>query len=73
MYLLEQRIDSRLLLAGNMTLQPGFQGLDHRVEGTLEAADRVTEAALWVGCHPGLSPPMIDWITECVTNWVEKR
>jgi dTDP-4-amino-4,6-dideoxygalactose transaminase len=56
-----------------MTLQPGFQGLDHRVEGTLEAADRVTEAALWVGCHPGLSPPMIDWIAECVTNWAEQR
>ena len=33
LYLLEQRIDSRLLLAGNMTLQPGFQGLDHRVDG----------------------------------------
>ena len=73
MHLLEQRIDSRLLLAGNMTLQPGFQGLDHRVEGTLEVADRVTEAALWVGCHPGLSTPMIDWIAECVTNWVGKR
>ena len=73
MHLLEQRIDSRLLLAGNMTLQPGFQGLDHRVEGSLEVADRVTEAALWVGCHPGLSTPMIDWTAECVTNWLEKR
>ena len=26
LHLLEHRIDSRLLLAGNMTLQPGFQG-----------------------------------------------
>ena len=67
------RIDSRLLLAGNMTLQPGFQGLDHRVHKDLGAADRITEAALWVGCHPGLSPPMIDWIAECVTNWLRER
>jgi CDP-6-deoxy-D-xylo-4-hexulose-3-dehydrase len=73
MHLLEHRIDSRLLLAGNMTLQPGFQGLDHRVAGPLDAADRVTEAALWVGCHPGLSPAMIDWLADRVTNWLEQR
>jgi CDP-6-deoxy-D-xylo-4-hexulose-3-dehydrase len=73
LHLLEHRIDSRLLLAGNMTLQPGFQGLDHRVHKDLGAADRITEAALWVGCHPGLSPPMIDWIAECVTNWLRER
>jgi CDP-6-deoxy-D-xylo-4-hexulose-3-dehydrase len=73
LHLLGARIDSRLLLAGNMTLQPGFQGLDHRVERSLDASDRITEAALWVGCHPGLSDPMIDWIAECVTNWVRGR
>jgi CDP-6-deoxy-D-xylo-4-hexulose-3-dehydrase len=73
MHLLEHRIDSRLLLAGNMTLQPGFQGLDHGVAGSLATADRVTEAALWVGCHPGLSTSMINWVAECVTNWVEQR
>jgi CDP-6-deoxy-D-xylo-4-hexulose-3-dehydrase len=73
LHLLERRIDSRLLLAGNMTLQPGFQGLDHRVAGPLEASDRVTEATLWVGCHQGLGPQMIEWIADCVTNWLEAR
>jgi hypothetical protein len=56
-----------------MTLQPGFQGLDHRVHKDLGVSDRITEAALWVGCHPGLSPPMINWIAECVTNWLRER
>jgi CDP-6-deoxy-D-xylo-4-hexulose-3-dehydrase len=73
LHLLEHRIDSRLLLAGNMTLQPGFQGLDHRVEGPLRASDRVTEASLWVGCHQGLGAQMIEWVADCVTNWVEAR
>jgi CDP-6-deoxy-D-xylo-4-hexulose-3-dehydrase len=73
LHLLERRIDSRLLLAGNMTLQPGFEGLDHRADQDLSVAGRITESALWVGCHQGLSPPMIDWVAECVTNWLQMR
>jgi CDP-4-dehydro-6-deoxyglucose reductase, E1 len=65
-FLLERRIDTRLLLAGNMVRQPGFQGREHRVAGSLEHADRITEAALWVGCWPGLTDEMLDWIVESV-------
>jgi CDP-4-dehydro-6-deoxyglucose reductase, E1 len=63
-FLLERRIDSRLLLGGNLTRQPGLAGLEHRIAGTLGNADRTTEASLWVGCYPGLTEPMIDWIAE---------
>jgi CDP-6-deoxy-D-xylo-4-hexulose-3-dehydrase len=63
-FLLERRIDSRLLLGGNLTRQPALAGLEHRVAGSLANADRITEASLWVGCYPGLSEPMIDWIAE---------
>ncbi len=72
LHLLERRVDSRLLLAGNLTLQPGFQGLQHRVAGPLPAADRITEAALWVGCHQQLTEPMVDWIAESVTHFVQR-
>jgi CDP-6-deoxy-D-xylo-4-hexulose-3-dehydrase len=65
-FLLERRIDSRLLLGGNLTRQPALQGLDHRIAGSLQNADRVTEASVWVGCYPGLTEPMIDWIAESV-------
>lgn len=73
LHLLERRVDSRLLLAGNLTLQPGFQGLAHRVAGPLPVADRMTEAALWVGCHQQLDAPMIDWVAESVTDFVHRR
>jgi CDP-6-deoxy-D-xylo-4-hexulose-3-dehydrase len=65
-FLLERRIDTRLLLAGNLVRQPGFQGLRHRVSGELAHADRITEASLWVGCWPGLTTDMLDWIVESV-------
>jgi CDP-4-dehydro-6-deoxyglucose reductase, E1 len=66
--LLRRGIDSRLLLAGNMVRQPGFQGLEHRVVGSLANADRVTEAALWVGCQPSLTEPMLDHIAESIAD-----
>jgi CDP-6-deoxy-D-xylo-4-hexulose-3-dehydrase len=34
------------------------------VAGSLAGADRATEASAWVGCYPGLTEPMIDWIAE---------
>ena len=63
-FLLERRIDSRLLLGGNLTRQPALQGREHRIAGPLTNADRITEASLWVGCYPALSEAMLDWIAE---------
>jgi CDP-4-dehydro-6-deoxyglucose reductase, E1 len=72
LFLLERRIDSRLVLAGNLTRQPGYQRLRHRVAGSLTGADRVTEASLWVGCYPGLSDEMIDWIAESISDFLRR-
>ena len=69
-FLLERRIDTRLLLAGNLVRQPGFRGREHRVAGELTHADRITEASLWVGCWPGLSTQMLDWIVESVGDFL---
>ncbi len=67
LHLLRRRVHSRLLLAGNMTRQPGFQGLSHRISGSLDDADRITASSVWVGCHQQLSEAMVDWIAEAVT------
>jgi CDP-6-deoxy-D-xylo-4-hexulose-3-dehydrase len=69
-FLLERGIDTRLMLAGNLVRQPGFQGREHRVCGPLTHADRITEASIWVGCWPGLSTEMLDWIVESVAAFI---
>jgi CDP-6-deoxy-D-xylo-4-hexulose-3-dehydrase len=71
LFLRERKIDSRLLLAGNLTRQPGYQGREHRVVGSLPNADRLTEAALWIGVHPRLTDPMVDWLVESVTAFLD--
>ena len=70
LHLQERRIDSRLMLAGNLTRQPGYLGLTHRVAGELTAADRITDASVWVGVYPGLSDEMIDWIAESIAAFL---
>jgi CDP-6-deoxy-D-xylo-4-hexulose-3-dehydrase len=71
-FLLERKIDTRLLLAGNLVRQPGFQGREHRVAGDLPHADRITEASIWVGCWPGLSTEMLDWIVDSVAAFLAR-
>jgi CDP-4-dehydro-6-deoxyglucose reductase, E1 len=72
-FLLERKIDSRLMLGGNLTRQPGFLGHEHRIVGPLENADRITEASIWVGCYPGLTNAMVDWVAESVGAFVRDR
>jgi CDP-4-dehydro-6-deoxyglucose reductase, E1 len=71
-FLQTRRVDSRLLLAGNLTRQPAYQGLEHRVAGSLEASDRITDASVWVGVYPGLTDEMIDWVAESITEFVQR-
>ena len=72
-FLEERKIDSRLLLAGNMTRQPAYLPLEHRISGDLTGANLVTDGSVWVGCHPGLSRPMIDWLVESIHNFFASR
>jgi CDP-6-deoxy-D-xylo-4-hexulose-3-dehydrase len=69
-HLAERQIDSRLALGGNLTRQPGYLGLDHRIVGPLENADRLTEACVWIGTYPGLSDAMVDYVAESVVDFV---
>ncbi len=71
-FLQERRVDSRLMLAGNMTRQPAYRGIDHRVSGELTGADRVTEASIWLGCSPNIPDAAIDWAAESVAAFLAR-
>ena len=63
-----RKIATRMLFAGDMTRQPAFEGVPHRVVGALENTERVMRETFWIGVWPGLTPPMIDWM---VTSFAE--
>ena len=49
------------------------RGASTASSGSLDNADRVTEATVWVGCYPGLSDEMVDWIAESIAAFVAER
>ena len=69
----ERRIATRLLFGGNLTRQPAYQDVPHRVVGDLDNGDLVTEGAFWLGVFPGITDPMIDYVAEVIHDFVAER
>ena len=68
-----RKIGTRRLFAGNLTRHPAYIDQPHRVVGTLENSDIITEQTFWVGVYPGLTDEMLDYIIDSVKEFVEAR
>ncbi len=69
-FLESRKIGTRRLFAGNLTRQPAYVDQPHRVSGSLENSDLVTEHTFWVGVYPGLTEEMIDYIASSMKEFV---
>jgi CDP-6-deoxy-D-xylo-4-hexulose-3-dehydrase len=64
-----QRIQTRVLFAGNLTRHPCFDelralGSGYRVVGDLRYTDRLMDRAFWVGVYPGMTVQHLDYIVD---------
>ena len=64
-YLNENKIGTRLLFAGNLTMQPYFSGLDYRIHGNLSNTNITMNRTFWIGVYPGLKNEHLDY---CVSK-----
>lgn len=61
-FLDQSKIGTRLLFAGNLTRQPYFQYVRHRVASDLTRTDQIMNNTFWLGLHPALGAEHIDYV-----------
>ena len=61
-----RKIATRLLFGGNLVRQPAYKGLEFRTVGDLPHTDQVMRGTLWIGCYPGLTTEMLDYVADCM-------
>jgi CDP-4-dehydro-6-deoxyglucose reductase, E1 len=70
-FLDDRKIGTRLIFAGNLLKQPAYRNVDFRVVGDMTNTDIVMNRAFWVGVYPGLTTPMLDYIADSITEFME--
>lgn len=66
-YLDNNKIDTRMLFAGNIIKQPAFDNVDYRISGKSENTDKSMNDTFWFGVYPGLTDEEIKYIFK-ITN-----
>ena len=67
-----KKIQTRQLFGGNLTRQPAYKNIRHRIIGDLKNSDGVMNQAFWIGVYPGLSAEMIDYVLENLSSIATK-
>jgi CDP-4-dehydro-6-deoxyglucose reductase, E1 len=72
------RVQTRMLFAGNLLRHPCFDRLrmaksGYRIVGELTNTDRIMNDTFWVGVYPGISPGMAACIVEAISGFVSRR
>jgi CDP-6-deoxy-D-xylo-4-hexulose-3-dehydrase len=71
-FLEERNIETRYLFAGNITRQPGYRHIKHRVVGDLSNSDLVMRATFFVGVYPGLDNAQLDYLLASFTRFFDQ-
>jgi CDP-6-deoxy-D-xylo-4-hexulose-3-dehydrase len=61
-YLEANKVQTRMLFAGNLIKQPAFHGVEYRQAGELTNTDKIMHDTFLVGVYPGLTDEMIDYM-----------
>lgn len=63
------KVETRLIFAGNILKQPGYQHVKARVVGDLSVANRIMGGAFFIGVYPGLDKQRMDYVIDTFANF----
>lgn len=77
-YLEMNKIQTRMLFAGNLLKHPCFDemrrsGEGYRVIGTLPNTDRIMKDTFWIGVYPGMTKKMLDYMIAHMQEFIQKK
>ena len=72
-WLEEAKIETRLVFAGNVLKQPGFQDIPRRVHGELTGTDVIMTQTLFIGVYPGLTHEMREYVADRIDQYFLTR
>ena len=71
----DNKIQTRMLFAGNLVKHPCFDdmratGKGYRVVGGLDNTDKIMRDTFWIGVYPGMTDEKIDYMIEKIRGAV---
>jgi CDP-6-deoxy-D-xylo-4-hexulose-3-dehydrase len=72
-YLVDHRVATREMFAGNLLRQPAYADIPHRVVGDLANTDTIMNSAFWIGIYPGVSADMLDYVLDTFRAFFSRR
>jgi CDP-6-deoxy-D-xylo-4-hexulose-3-dehydrase len=72
-YLEAHKIGTRRIFGGNLLRQPAFRDLPCRKSAQYPGADQLMQEALWIGCWPGWTDAMTDYVRHTLHRYEEEK
>jgi len=72
-FLEQAKIETRLVFAGNVLKQPGFEDIPRRVHGELTGTDTIMNQTLFIGVYPGLTNEMLEFVADRIGQFFKTK
>lgn len=77
-YLEQNKIQTRMLFAGNLTKHPCFDEMrvseeGYHIEGNLNTTNLIMNQTFWIGVYPGMTAEMIAYMVKIIKEFVRYR